>query len=73
MQRQPLPPAAGPDTSPDSWMDAALAEHLQTQAWLENLGPMPMNLGLRGLMWLLRIYVLFMITVVGVNVAQLWR
>ncbi len=76
MKKQPSPPAPGSDSSlgeQPEWIETALAEHWQTRAWLEKLEPMPMNLGLKSLMWMLRVYVLFMITVVGINVAQMWH
>ena len=57
-------------TSHDAWIEQALAEHRQSQLHVEQLGRLPLSLSLKGLMWLLRLYVLFMIAVVAVNVFQ---
>jgi len=53
-----------------AWIDEVLAEHLASQAHLEQLGRLKLSPRLKGLMWALRLYVLFMATVVVVNVFQ---
>ncbi len=52
------------------WMEEALAEHRMSQIQVEQLGLLKLSPALKGLMWLLRLYVLFMVTVVVVNVIQ---
>ncbi|MCL5065410.1 MAG: hypothetical protein M1600_10135 [Firmicutes bacterium] len=52
------------------WVDEVLAEHRASQVQIEQLGLLKLSTGLKGLMWLLRLYVIFMVVVVIVNVFQ---
>jgi len=47
-----------------------LEEHRETREHMAHLGLRRLNPALRVLIWALRIYVLFMVVVVAVNVAQ---
>jgi len=52
------------------WVDEVLAEHRASQVQINQLGLLKLSPGLKGLMWLLRLYVIFMVVVVIVNVFQ---
>ncbi|RIV18556.1 hypothetical protein D2Q93_13975 [Alicyclobacillaceae bacterium I2511] len=50
-----------------------LLEQREAAKRMERLTLRPLSRGLRGLMWLLRLYVLFMIAVVTINVIQIFH
>lgn len=67
--------SASPTSAPDlpdssSWISEVLQERRQAQAVLDQLPRLALSPGLQALIWLLRLYVVFMIVVVGVNVVQ---
>lgn len=65
----PLEDCLGP-ISHDAWIEQALTEHRQSPLHVEPLGCLQLSFRLKGLVWLLRLYVLVMIAVVAVNVFQ---
>lgn len=58
------------DARNQDWVEEALAEHLASKARIDQLGLLKLSPATKGLMWVLRAYVIFMITVVAVNVVQ---
>lgn len=58
------------DARNQDWVEEALAEHLSSKARIDQLGLLKLSPAIKGLMWVLRAYVIFMITVVAVNVVQ---
>lgn len=51
----------------DSRAEWLLEEHREGRARVERLGRRPMGFGLRAIIWALRVYVLFMLAVVLLN------
>lgn len=47
-----------------------LTEHLEAQCYMATLGPRPLSPALRGLIWMLRLYVVFMLVAVVINVTH---
>lgn len=52
------------------WYDAAVAEYRESSSHIEGLGLRPLGTGLKSLIWGLRLYVLFMVVVVILNIVQ---
>ena len=63
-------PSEDMTTEPCDWIAEVLDEHRSSQLAIEHLGKRQLSWSLKGMMWLLRIYVVFMFLVVGINV---WR
>ncbi len=57
-----------PMTSKD--ISEILAEHVATEQYMKTLGPRRLSPSLRGLIWLLRLYVIFMLVAVVINVTH---
>ncbi len=59
-----------PHSLPHCSVDEVLQDHLRTREHIEKLGLLPLSPILKGTMWGLRIYVLFMICVVVINIVK---
>ena len=52
------------------WVDATLREHREAEQRVAELGRRRLSPPLRAVIWGLRVYVLFMVVVVIINIAQ---
>ena len=52
------------------WVDATLREHREAEQRVAELGRRRLSQPLRAVIWGLRVYVLFMVVVVIINIAQ---
>jgi hypothetical protein len=70
MQAEPQSRTAPRWEDPPSLIQNILAEHLASRSRVRQLGRRRLSPGLKGLIWFLRLYVLFMVAVMTVNVLQ---
>ena len=65
MNRLPIHPLTSTLSAPD-----LLEDHTRARQHLQELGIRPLSPVVKGVIWSLRVYVLFMIVVVVINVVQ---
>ena len=65
-----LSQSCGESAEDSQWFEAAVAEYRDSSSHIEGLGLRPLGIGLKSLIWGLRLYVLFMVVVVVLNIVQ---
>lgn len=65
-----LSPSHGELAEESQLFEAAVAEYRESSSRIEGLGLRPLGTGLKSLIWGLRVYVLFMVVVVILNIVQ---
>ena len=65
-----LSPNAKDRAEDAQWFEAVVAEYRESTAHIDGIGQRPLGTGLKTLVWGLRVYVLFMVVVVVINIVQ---
>ncbi len=61
---------SSPHSCPSWSVDELLQDHIRTRERIEKLGPLPLSPLLKSTLWVLRLYVVFMISVVVINIIK---